>query len=79
VARFRDADRIPDVGDHVVVVQPDADDTAFEFVSAAVVEGIDRDWELITLRVDWAAFHDEPHIPQTGRNSVAAVAQVGVR
>ncbi len=43
------------VGQTVTVVQPDDEDS--EFVGRAIVEYIDREFELVYLRVDWKSFH----------------------
>lgn len=54
---FEDADRIPDVGDQVLAVQPDEDGSAY--VGRATVERIDLEHRLIFVRVDWESFADE--------------------
>lgn len=62
VARFSDANRIPAEGDEVTVIQPDDDPSEDEeFVSTAVVTGIDDQHHLVFLRVDWKGFH--PAVP----------------
>ena len=58
VAGFEDADRVPEVGETVYAVQPDTDGSAF--VGRAEVVRIDREYDLIYLRVFWNSFVDEP-------------------
>jgi hypothetical protein len=61
VARFADADRVPRVGETVVASQPDEDGS--DFAGVATVVEINREHELIYLRVNWASFQNAVTAP----------------
>jgi hypothetical protein len=72
IARFREANRVPAVGDEVTVIQPDDDPAEPEYVSTAEILEVDQDHGLIVMRVDWKGFHDAlPSSPVTVNYSEA--------
>ena len=56
-AGFEDADRLPEVGESVLAVQPE--DDAPDYVGTAVVKLLDLEHKLLYLDVDWDSFVDE--------------------
>lgn len=57
VSSFEDADKLPEVGQKVMLVQEYDDEP--NFVGIGKVHSIDDKYELIYIEPDWSSFHDE--------------------
>lgn len=57
VSSFENADKLPTVGEKVMLVQEYDDEP--NFVGLGKVHSIDDKYELIYLEADWSSFHDE--------------------
>lgn len=64
IARFRDANALPELRDEVTVVQDEDDPDEPDYISTAEVLAIDHQNQLIVMRVDWKGFHDALPTPE---------------